>query len=244
MTLSEDMKETLCRRGVDSEKVFVINNPPVGGTVDSGVPLPDGFPTERPVILFAGNHGSFQGLDKLVEAARCLPKESEVAFVFIGEGASKKSLIEQAGDLVGSRVFFLEQQSVETAHRAMAEAMMGVVSLMPGVYKVAYPSKTMNYFSAGCPVLALVEPESCLSRTLKESGTGVSVWGKSPEKIAQAVCDFESNVWKVGTETFTLRVNQFFEKHFSAQVVFSKWGQIFTQMKHEEHLSKRQQDKI
>ncbi len=53
------------------------------------------------VVLFSGNVGRYQALDKVMAAARLLADERGIRFLFMGEGAAKADRERQAGDLVG-----------------------------------------------------------------------------------------------------------------------------------------------
>jgi hypothetical protein len=92
-----------------------------------------------------------------------------------------------AGDLLGRRIIFLPHQPLETAIAAMRVCDFGVVSLSANVYRFAYPSKSSMYLSAGCPLLALVEPESELARTIQRYGLGYVAASRSVAHIADTI---------------------------------------------------------
>jgi glycosyltransferase involved in cell wall biosynthesis len=192
VTLSEDMVATLADRGIDRGRIVVINN----FILDTG-PAPADEPSpvatvarssrDDFVVLFAGNLGRYQALDKVMAAAKLLRDDPGVRFLFMGEGAAKADLVRQAGDLVGRTVFFSPFQPLPVAVRAMEEADLALVSLGKGVHAVAYPSKTMMVLAAGCPVLAVIEPESSLARAVTAHGLGLTCGQDDPAAIAAAV---------------------------------------------------------
>ena len=69
----------------------------------------------------------------------------------------------------------------------MQRADLGIVSLIPGVYRVAFPSKTMMYLAAGCPVLAVIEQQSVLAEQLVREQFGWVPEETTPEAIAAAI---------------------------------------------------------
>ena len=177
VTLSEDMVGTLLERGLPRDRIAVINNFVLGQDEDltPGEPfLPTVIPdaTGAFVLLFAGNIGRFQGLDHFIATARLLADRPDIKFLFMGEGAAKADLQRQAGDLLDRTVFFCPYQPLRVARQAMAEADLSLVSLGQGVYRVAYPSKTMNCLASGSPVLAVVEPESVLAADIMDNDLG------------------------------------------------------------------------
>jgi glycosyltransferase involved in cell wall biosynthesis len=189
VVLSRDMAESITRRGVPAERISIINNPPLPVDPHSKPlipqPLDERVPTVR--FLFAGNIGRFQGLERLVAAARLVAGRVPFQLLFMGEGSAKPELIELAGELLGRRIIFLPHQSFATAHAAMRVCDYGVISLLPELYRFAYPSKSMAYWSAGCPVLSLVEPQSELAQTIREHELGYVPATRSVTGIAEMV---------------------------------------------------------
>ena len=191
VVLSEDMVQTLRDRGLSTHNVAIINNfaLDVPSPMMSEMPSPFGQPATAGLfrVLFAGNMGSFQGLDRIVDAAHLLSDETNIQFVFMGAGEQKSNLERQAAALVGRTVSFLPHQPVEKAFGCMHRAELGIVSLIRGVYKVAFPSKTMMYLAAGCPVLAVMEPQSVLANRLTQDRLGWVPSQMTPASIADAI---------------------------------------------------------
>ncbi len=189
IVLSQDMVDSLARRGLSTTNVSVINNPPLAIDPAARTVLPPSLdePTSAVRFLFAGNMGRFQGLEQLVAAARLVPDHVRFQLIFMGEGDAKRALVEQSRDMLLRRIIFVPQQSVETAMAAMRVCDFGVVSLLADVYRHAYPSKSMMYLSAGCPLLVVVEPESELARTVERHGLGYVATSRSVADIAAAL---------------------------------------------------------
>ena len=134
-------------------------------------------------LLFAGNLGRFQNLPRLVDAARRLGEGYEI--VFMGAGLMREELRSLAADV--PNVTFLDQAPVEAAVEQMRQSDLGVVSLSPGVCRVAYPSKSMTYLSAGLPLLALVEDDSDLADEVRKHDFGYAAGQVDGEALAAAV---------------------------------------------------------
>ncbi len=196
VVLSEDMAKTVRARGVDADRVAVINNfdpwllelEPDDRRHNAGHrSLPQG---DRLQIVFAGNIGRFQNIEALVGAALTLRNDGGIVFNFIGDGPMLADLERRVADL---RIRNIELHGRRTP-REVAQfigdcATLGVVSLAPGIIRTAYPSKTMSYLRHGCPVLAIVEADSELAQTITSSGAGLQVdprdWNKTAEVIRQ-----------------------------------------------------------
>ena len=194
VTLSDDMMATLVNRGLDRGKIVVINNFILGEeeAVAGGAPfLPSVIPgaADAFVLLFAGNIGRFQGLEHFVHTARLLADRPDIRFLFMGEGAAKPDLQALAGELRDRTIFFCPYQPLAVARQAMAEADLALVSLGRGVYRVAYPSKTMMCLAAGVPVLTVVEPDSVLARDIADNELGYGCRQGDHEATAAAIRD-------------------------------------------------------
>ncbi|WP_292951021.1 MULTISPECIES: glycosyltransferase family 4 protein [unclassified Neptuniibacter] len=175
VVLSEDMENSLRARGRGDYNIQVINN----FSLPSEQIIPNELPFEWPnvtlTMLFAGNVGRFQGLDILVAAMKKLRHRPDIHIVIMGEGAAKKELELQVSDNA-LNISFIGHHPVEIAKAAMLKADIGFVSLSKGLYRYAYPSKTMTYLEQGCPIIVAVEAESGLSRDVLSGkyGGGVS----------------------------------------------------------------------
>jgi colanic acid biosynthesis glycosyl transferase WcaI len=189
VVLSQDMADSLVARGVPIEQISIINNPPlaVDSTARPKLPPPLDERVDTVRFLFAGNLGRFQGLERLIAAARLVAGRVPFQLIFMGEGSAKRDLVELSGELLGRRILFVPQQSVETALAAMRVCDYGVVSLLSDVYRFAFPSKSMMYWSAGCPVVALVEPQSELAGTIARHDLGYVAATRSVTGIAETV---------------------------------------------------------
>lgn len=192
VTLSQDMASTLSQRpGCASlASMRVINNFPLesfdGASRAHGM-VPQGAASDSEfVVLFAGNLGRFQALPRLVDAAALLD-DLPIQFVFMGTGAVEQQLKDKVAELRLENVTFAGHQSVETAVAAMSVADLGVVSLAEGVCRVAYPSKSMTYLSAGLPLFALVEDDSDLAKEVAQHGFGYAPGQVEGEELAAAI---------------------------------------------------------
>jgi glycosyltransferase involved in cell wall biosynthesis len=187
VTLSEDMVDTLNARGLGLLPVTVINNPPLetDGTIIAPPPALV-KPTDTRRVIFAGNLGRFQNLPLLAEGvALCFEKHPELELMFLGDGLVLPDLKARWGK--HPQVHFAPFLPFAQARMIIAEADVGLVSLSPNLYRVAYPSKIATYLDLGLPVLALVEPESQLAKELEERGCGAVPYSPEPQAIADAL---------------------------------------------------------
>ena len=101
------------------------------------------------------------------------------------------------------------------------------MTLIPGMYRYAYPSKTMTYLAQGRPILAAVETESELAKTMLAECYGFSVPIGDAEVLEELLVRLADDLsWKEHMNQSALAA---FEKYFSAPVVLSKWSQLVGQ---------------
>ena len=228
--LSHDMAETLCDRHLDNANLVVLNN----FVVDEEAPLPSTGLVELTGtrvgfrVLFAGNLGLVQGLESVLEAARLLTDHKDIQFILMGTGAAESALRTQAGDLLGKSVVFVPHQPPAVASRAMREVDLGLVSLAPEIFRVAYPSKILAYLAAGCPVLAIVEPQSALARFVESTGVGTTCPPADPRALAQAILR-QRGLGEAGRPTRAY-VQSVAEQSFGSKQALDRWAAIFAKV--------------
>jgi glycosyltransferase involved in cell wall biosynthesis len=189
IVLSSDMAETLRSRGLADLPIRIINNFSLdlfGRAVEPPAEYRKA-PGKRRVI-FAGNLGRFQNLPLLAEGVSlCFERYPELELFFLGDGRALADLKERWRN--HPQVRFGPFLPVEQANALIAEADVGLVSLVPGMYRVAYPSKVLTYLGLGVPVLALIEPQSELARDLVVQGRGSVPHEPTAAGVAAALAD-------------------------------------------------------
>jgi glycosyltransferase involved in cell wall biosynthesis len=179
------MAAHLERSGIERRRIRVINNffVPDGGPPDGPSEHDDGF-----TILFAGNMGPLQQLDRVLEAAAAAERSGTAArWVFMGDGAERTSLEERAGAMGLRSVEFVGFRPAGEAREAARRADLALVSIAPGVESIAFPSKVITSLQDGCRLLAVVAPASELARLVADHDLGVVVGPGDPEALAAAV---------------------------------------------------------
>jgi colanic acid biosynthesis glycosyl transferase WcaI len=230
VVLSDDMAGALRSRGWDGRNLQAINNflaeasPAVPEEVPAALRKPNGIFR----VLFAGNLGLVQGFDTVLQAAERLKDSPGIQFAFVGAGAGREELERRAGSMLGKSVVVLPHQPLSVALAIMQEADLGLVSLAPGIIRVAYPSKTMAYLAVGCPVLAVVEAESELANLVNQTGVGSTCPPGDPVALADAIL-----AWRAGgavTASRRAEIVSVYETHFGPEQALDRWSALFRQL--------------
>jgi len=106
----------------------------------------------RKIILFAGNIGEGQGLEKLIpQAADLLPECYEI--VVIGDGGTKKKLVEACVGKNNVRFIAPVNRKELMIHYSSADVLLMHLNEYKAFEKVL-PSKIFEYAATGKPILA------------------------------------------------------------------------------------------
>lgn len=174
-------------------------------------------------LIFAGNIGRFQGLESFIHALGIIKHRKDIELILIGEGAQKNSLKTSADEL-NANVLFLDYQPLETVKSIIKTADIGLVTLIPEMYKYAYPSKTMIYLEQGIPIITNIEANSELVKQMELEGYGFSVSNDDANIISEMLLNLADDItWKAPMKKAALKA---FEKNFSSDIILQKWSNL------------------
>lgn len=192
ITVTEAFRRNLIERGVPAEKVLTITN---GADVDYWQPmaspgelrqqlgLQDAF-----VVLYIGAHGISHALGRILDSAQYLSNHPKIQFLFVGEGAEKSALIEQAQQNGLANVRFLDGVAKEQVKQFYALSDLCLVPLrgIP-LFETFIPSKMFEIMAMGRPIVASVCGEA--AAILARSGGAHIVEPEDSQAIAAAIVD-------------------------------------------------------
>nr|WP_275580817.1 glycosyltransferase family 4 protein [Kocuria palustris] len=176
VTVTEGFAETLRERGV--RQVRTVRN----GVRLEQTPVLDPPPLvrDRLEVLYLGNHGESQRLERLIEAAAQVG--SDMRLTLVGQGSQKPELRRIAAAL-GAPVRFLGPAYRDEVFELYRQADSLVVSLRDDwkSFEATVPSKTYEVMAVGRHLTAVVRGEA--ARILQDAGAG-DVVGSSAQEIA------------------------------------------------------------
>ncbi len=224
VVLGDVMQRTIVEdKGVDPSRVRVI---PLWGRPEFAPTRPDprvreslGYGESEKLILFAGNMGVMHPLDPILDAAKELESQA-VRFLFIGEGAKKAQLIDQCQGMRLQNVSFLPYQAEERFGQILSASDACIVTLEPGLERLAVPSRAFTFLSAGKPLIALMAPEACVARIVTEHGCG---W------VVDGARDIADVVRRCSREEFADRGSksrQTYEARFQREDVIRQYAEL------------------
>jgi len=197
VALSTSIKEDLVKRHVPAAKISVIVN---------GVDMTKYAPQSRNqelatkfgvndnfVVGYIGTHGLAQGLENIIVTAKILRAEKNLIFLFVGTGAAKERLMQQATEEKLTNIIFIEPQPKNLMPAVWSLCNVALVHLKNApLFTGVLPSKMFEAMGMGLPLL-LAAPTGEASAIIEKTGAGVCVAPENPDALAQAVLTYKND---------------------------------------------------
>ncbi|HOI12231.1 MAG TPA: glycosyltransferase family 4 protein [Methanoculleus sp.] len=137
-------------------------------------------------IIYAGNVGHAQDLDKVALAVKSMNGTYNLKFLIVGDGDTKENLerLVRAESLTDS-IVFMGTLPREEIPQLLSESLVGVAPLKRlDNLEYAAPTKAYEYMACGIPFVGCGSGE--IAHLAKESGGGI-IADNTPEAIAEAL---------------------------------------------------------
>ena len=194
IVLSADMRRYLQRIGVKPARIKVISN-----WVDTHRIRPvkeqNRFRQQwntgnRFLVMYSGNLGVCQDLTTILSAAELLRSHGHVQFLLIGNGVSKKSLVEQVADRQLDSVRFDDYQPLSQLHESLSAADLHLVPVEGRAIHFLMPSKLYGILASGTPLIAMAPRRSELARLVEGEQVGIATPPGDPQALADQILWF------------------------------------------------------
>jgi colanic acid biosynthesis glycosyl transferase WcaI len=189
--LSDSFRPGLMRLNVPESKIALIYD-----WVDTALIKPEAstnnFSKENGfdryfIVMYAGNIGLSQGLDNIVSAAKILSDQTDIKFIFVGDGIGKETLQAQVKNLQLENIHFLPFQPRERLPEVLSSADISIVILKKGIGTASLPSKIFSIMASGKPILISVEENSEAWELIRNADAGVWSPPEDPVALAQTI---------------------------------------------------------
>ena len=124
------------------------------------------------IVLYSGNQGRCHDLITIIKAANQLKKDSNIKFVFIGEGVQKKYTKNLVDKLNLKNCIFLPYQKYEDLPYSLNIADIALVSLNEKASNLVAPSKLYGHLAASTPIGAICPSSSYLYKMINSNKFG------------------------------------------------------------------------
>jgi glycosyltransferase involved in cell wall biosynthesis len=175
VSVTNSFKRVLVRRGIDAGKIHVVTN---GVDVSQFTPRPKDAELTRALGLegkfvagYIGTHGMAHALETLLEAADRL-RDSNIVFLFLGDGARKQVLRQMAEERRLENVRFVDSVPKGDVAKYWSLLDVSIIHLRKtDLFTTVIPSKLFECMGMGIPVLHGVAGES--AELVAEHGVGL-----------------------------------------------------------------------
>lgn len=236
ITVTDSFRQNLISRGPAPSKVVTIPN---GADIEFWQPVQPNTELRRKlglenkfVVLYIGAHGVSHALGRILESAESLQNNTDIHFLFVGAGAEKKRLIQQAQQARLKNVNFLDPVDKEgvKAFYSIADVCLVPLRNIP-LFNSFIPSKMFEIMAMGCPIVASLrgEPADIISR----SGSGIVVEPENSKAIAQALlhlCQHREKRQAMGNKG-----RQFVCENYSRRILAMQYVQVIEEALREYH---------
>jgi glycosyltransferase involved in cell wall biosynthesis len=183
------------------------------------------------VVSYSGNMGRFHDMATIMEAARILDAERDVAFLLIGEGHKKgwcRDFAVQHG-LKGCQ--FHTYVPREDLGFSLTLGDIGLVSLAKGQEGLSVPSKAFGLLSAGVPVAALMSEEGEIARIVREEGCGVVVAQGDSQGLAQQILELRADATRL--EEMSRNANRAIDEKYNLRAAAEQYFGIIESLQYD-----------
>lgn len=218
VVIGERMAERLAAQGLAPSALRLVQNFAID---DAGEACPFrtsplraawGFEAEDFVVAYSGNLGLAHDVDTLLKAAERLKRASRIKFLFVGGGALRDRISNQAALRDLSNIVLQPYQPRRNLTQSLGAADIHWLSLRPKLEGLIVPSKLYGAAAVGRPVLAIGDMDGEAGRLVRRHGFGCAVaigddaelaklilrLSQSPEEVAamgKAARRFSAQVW-------------------------------------------------
>ena len=149
---------------------------------------------DKVAILYSGNMGISHDIDSILQAAKVLKDEKNIAFLLIGEGEKWQDAVDfrKDNDLNNLQVFPFQPE--ERLPYTMALADIAIVALDEGAEGLMIPSKMFYYMAAGAAVIGICKGRSDMTEAVQSSRCGIIIEPKNPKKLAEVIRGLACNI--------------------------------------------------
>jgi glycosyltransferase involved in cell wall biosynthesis len=190
---------------------------------ESPMPLLPGFN-----VVFAGNLGTVQSMESVVEAADLLQDDHDIQITLFGDGSRAEWIAHE----IQTRGLY----NIRLAGRMPAEAMSGVymqasallLTLVDDpILAQTVPSKLQSYLGAGRPIIAAVNGEA--AEIVAEAGCGIRCAANDPISLAESVRRLKA-LPAAEREAMGKAGRRYFEAHYKPELLAGELMHLFSDL--------------
>jgi glycosyltransferase involved in cell wall biosynthesis len=180
-------------------------------------------------VVFAGNLGTAQALDILVEAAYLLRFERDIKIVIVGSGSRFEWLRSEVNRLGLRNVSLPGRLAQEDMPGVFAKASALLVSLnRSSVLSKTIPAKVQAYLAAGVPIIASMDGEG--ARVVKRAGAGLTCPAGDATALTNAIIKLR-NYPREELDQMGQNAKKYYQANFEPKMLAVRLIQVLRDLK-------------
>ena len=193
VAISRDMAGLVGEHGVAPGRIWTIPNWAPGGEALASVPRNENRLRHewgldgKFVVAYSGNLGRVHALEPVLAAAADLRDDSDLVFLFIGDGPQRRALEAQARSHGLTNVRFLPPQPRARLAESLSAGDVHLVTLRAGCERCVFPSKLYGILAVARPIVYVGPPQCELAGAVRTSGAGLVVDAREPHTLAASL---------------------------------------------------------
>ena len=178
------------------------------------------------VVGYSGNIGRAHEFDTILVAAEKLTSTANIVFLFIGAGAQRGRIEEEARRRGLENIIFKPYQPRDQLTLSLTVPDVHLISLQPALEGLIVPSKFYGIAAAGRPTIFVGDRDGEIPRILRQTGSGCAVSVGDSMGLANRILEMSRDV---ETMNMGMRARMAFDQRFDQGHAFAAWEELLHQ---------------
>ncbi len=187
ISVTDSYCSLISAKGIDKSKISIVKN---GVDLDFFTPIEKDLELKgklnisgKKIVSYFGNFGISQPIDKIIEVANILKKETSITFLIIGDGERKEQIHEMIGKFELNNVVIINSVKKNELIKYYSISDLMLVPLKKiNIFLSVIPSKIFEIMAMQKPILLSVDGEA--RKLIEEAGAGIYSDLEKLEKFA------------------------------------------------------------
>jgi colanic acid biosynthesis glycosyl transferase WcaI len=229
VVIGDGMAKKLAEEGIKPDSIQVIHNWADGFAIQpldrekndlrQQWNLQDAF-----VVGYSGNIGRAHEFDTILDAAEKLNSATNIVFLFIGGGAQRNRIEEEARRRGLENIMFKPYQPRERLALSLTVPDVHLITLQPSLEGLIVPSKFYGIAAAGRPTIFIGSKNGEIPCILREAQCGFSIEKGQAEVVSRVIrelADDEETCLRLGR-----RARAVFDQRFDTKHAMQAWEAV------------------
>lgn len=171
-------------------------------------------------VVFAGNLGTAQAVETIINAAVLLKNKSDIRIFLVGDGSRADWIRDQIHKKDLTNVIMAGRHPIESMPAILHRAGALLVTLKDeSIFNQTVPSKIQAYLAVGRPIIANMNGEG--ARVVTQANAGISCPAEDAVGLAEAI-NVLSNITAAERERLGQNGQRYFQTHYDNNMLTQK----------------------